>query len=320
VELQTGETEPVSLKKKVKAVPKSVPTIDHFYIAVLIPPEAPTQVSLNHTVRAVPNGYLSVDQRSYILTVRPGETKSVILVEWEMLMQPVVLKPRYEGLKFVKEIKPLAEEDRKACIRAVGNYDYDHLDFERWLSKNGLLKGIVMFGEDLTFARKAYLAVCKEFQYVHTTTSEPGKATQIIALGKGDNVALNTVLITLLRASKIPARLIYKRVVSPKKDEPAVFAQTLFYVEQIGWITADPTPFVRGKNPTWSETNTNIFLAGFGIDDATNVITGIEGLNFSEIPCYGPRLLNLSSPTVMFGYKTLQDSFLLSEIHPAPKQ
>jgi len=112
IENQNGEIETVNFKlviliyffnfirKKIKCSQKNQPGIDHFYISVLLPPETPTQTTLTQTVRAVPPGYLTTDQRAYMLTVRPNETKSVILVEWEMLMRPASLKPKYEGIEY----------------------------------------------------------------------------------------------------------------------------------------------------------------------------------------------------------------------------
>jgi len=182
------------------------------------------------------------------------------------------------------------------------------LDFEKWLSKNGLLKGIVMFGEDLTFARRAYLVIIKELQYI--PSSDVTKASTIITIGKGDGIALNKVFVSILRANKIPARLAFRKNPLVKKDEPSSYACTTFYVDQIGWITADPTPWVRGRNPSWAETKQEEILKSFGLEDTKSIVSGIEGLNFVELPIYGPKHLDMTGPTILFDHKIISSDFL----------
>lgn len=200
------------LRKK-KLAQKSIPTIEHFYVAVLLPPETPSQTTLLHAVRSIPNGYMTIDQKAYIVTQNPTDKKIVLLVECEMLMRTTRLKPKYEGLQFWKELSICPIEERKANIRITPEFDYDSMEFEGWLNKKGLLKNIVIYTDDLNFARKAYLVIARDFTF--WTTCEP-KASQIIATGKADNLGMNKVLVTALRANKIPARLMYRRI--PKKE------------------------------------------------------------------------------------------------------
>jgi hypothetical protein len=92
---------------------KAIPNLEHFYISTVIPPETPSQASLLHTFRSQPNGFTSPDQKGYITSISPRNDQSIVyMIEWEMLMRTTTLKPRYEGMNYLKVLQPISEEDR----------------------------------------------------------------------------------------------------------------------------------------------------------------------------------------------------------------
>jgi len=133
-------------------------------------------------------------------------------------------------------------------------------------------------------------------QYI--PSSDVTKASTIITIGKGDGIALNKVFVSILRANKIPARLAFRKNPLVKKDEPSSYACTTFYVDQIGWITADPTPWVRGRNPSWAETKQEEILKSFGLEDTI----------------YGPKHLDMTGPTILFDHKIISSDWILNEV------
>ena len=50
------------------------------------------------------------------------------------------------------------------------------------------------------------------------------------------------------------------------------------------------------------------------MDDSKSVVTGVDGLNFVELPGLGHRILSLDGPTVLFEHKTLSNNWLLTEV------
>jgi hypothetical protein len=50
------------------------------------------------------------------------------------------------------------------------------------------------------------------------------------------------------------------------------------------------------------------------VDDSKSVVTGVDGLNYIELPSYGHRLLSLDGPTVLFEHKILTNNWLLTEV------
>jgi hypothetical protein len=109
--------------------------------------------------------------------------------------------------------------------------------------------------------------------------------------------------------------LIWRKYPVLKRDEPIITnVQTQFYIDQIGWVNADPTNYTRGKDPNnWSE-KLDYLLQGFGIDDAKSMVSGIEGLNFTDMPCYGPKLLDQTGPTIPFEHKLISSDWILNEV------
>ena len=99
--------------KKRKDLNKQIPNLEHFYISTVIPPETPSQASLLHTFRSQPTGTTTPDQKGYITAIVPRTDQSIVyMIEWEMLMRTTTLKPRYEGINYLKETQPISEEDR----------------------------------------------------------------------------------------------------------------------------------------------------------------------------------------------------------------
>ncbi len=105
-------------------------------------------------------------------------------------MRSAKLRPRYEGESFVKEERPLTYEEKRGYMRPTPDLNFDQLEFEQWCSKHGLLKGVIVQGEqDLPFAKKAYLKVVRELSYI--TSSMDVRVTEIVANHKAD--ALGTL-------------------------------------------------------------------------------------------------------------------------------
>lgn len=107
VELADGELELLSSytkKKKKDRIPmekKNFPTIEHFYIAILIPPTLATQKTDLSTIRSVPNGFISTDGKAYIMTFDGEKKKFQTEIQWEVNLKSSVLKPLYEGEQYL---------------------------------------------------------------------------------------------------------------------------------------------------------------------------------------------------------------------------
>ena len=211
-------------------------------------------------------------------------------------------------------------------MRPTANFNFDNLEFEKWLSNSGLIKGVTTYSEDLSYARRAYLAVVEKFTYGLPTSYTASDLIKELPL-KADNLGLNIVLVTILRANRIPARLIHrKNPPRPTKsnrevvEEEGPVIETQFYVDHIGWLTANPTDYLKGRNPQFNPARPETLIGGFAVDTSKSVVTGADGLNFVDMPVVGHRLISLDGPTLMFDHKILTNNWLVTEVPNKPTQ
>jgi len=244
-------------------------------------------------------------------------------------MRSTCLKPLYEGEEYVKELVKLSPEKKKQTLKQTEELDFTHEYFKDYLTSKSLYTGIFGYKESaVQFAKRVYLQICKDFIYLFPAAQ---KVSDIVLARKGDCGALSKMFVATLRASEIPARLLYGRWASSNNGEKLqwldgsadgeyeqthVMAQ--FYMENCGWIPVDVSRYVANMNPLFDEKKQETYLGGFGKENGT-FITWSEDRSLIEMPSYGPKLINLQDFDILFENKKLMSEWKVKQVDNPPE-
>eukprot|EP01117_Protostelium_nocturnum_P009342 TRINITY_DN3340_c0_g1_i2.p1 TRINITY_DN3340_c0_g1~~TRINITY_DN3340_c0_g1_i2.p1 ORF type:complete len:840 (-),score=265.46 TRINITY_DN3340_c0_g1_i2:21-2540(-) len=246
-----------------------------------IPPELSGQSVFLETLMGEPGREDLPQYGVLVLWPMAGHRQSVFTIEYKIAMRPTNLSPLYEGETFVV-CPPLSQAESAALTAPTRSLDFGGAIFSNWLSQNGLY---FYEGETIiSFAMRAYQHISLNFNYLFPSAD---KLSEIVLKGSGDCGGLNKVFVGIMRANRIPARLLYGRhakSVDPREtvtwgtegnitDSGIPYSQThvqsQFYVENVGWIPVDATFCVQNKNPSWNPELPSSLLFGFGSDRGT---------------------------------------------------
>jgi len=224
------------------------------------PPRLPSQVDVSALLE--PAGRSTVERSSLKravlwarLPVRGDTNKSSIHVNVRYratLMarrlvesQPSDPKPR---------VSPLTPKQRREALAETPLIDFGTEPFPRWLEINKLHRH-----DDegtIDFARRIFLIIKRNFEYEYLDDMDR-RASHVCRTRKSDCGGLCVVFVAVLRANRVPARLLVGRWAKSSKPGRTVndvpyfetHVKAEFFADDVGWIPLDIACAINSK---WS--------------------------------------------------------------------
>jgi transglutaminase-like putative cysteine protease len=304
---------------------KNIPEMGHFFAFGLIPPETPSQCMQVNSIIQRPSGYFLSDRKGYVVNVTNTEKKfATIEAEWDISLRSTTLRPKYQGEVFLRDNMEYPQEELIEATKQTECMDIEDKSFAEWLEKYGLMKGLTGMKEtNVYLACKIYLAITRTMLYRYPCTER--KASEIVKSGYGDSLALNIVMVAALRFNNIPSRLIYGRMATSKVkgqtiswiggdsgiENEQMGVKSQFFMDGVGWITADPTMYLKNTNPKWDSSKEETLLGGFGKDGGDFMIFSVES-GFVELPMFGPTIpTNFQEFSLLFEHKRTDSDWVV---------
>jgi len=149
---------------------------------------------------------------------------------------------------------PLTPREQRNATSQTPLIDTDSPALVRWLDEHQLRRR-----EDegaISFARRTYLFVKQNFSYVYEPEMDRS-ASHVCAAGKSDCAGLSALFAAVLRAGRVPARLLVGRMV---KSDPhwrvpqevrrsGKHVRAEFFVAEVGWVPVDIATAVGDRLP-----------------------------------------------------------------------
>jgi hypothetical protein len=141
-------------------------------------------------------------------------------------------------------VAPLAANVRRAALAEWGLIDFHSKEFQTWLDAQDLRRQ--KDESDLDFARRAFLHIKKHYSYDYQSKMDR-RASFVCSAASADCGGLSVLFVSVLRANKIPARvLVGFWALSAKAgaklngvDYFQTHAKAEFFAEGIVWIPVD---------------------------------------------------------------------------------
>lgn len=177
----------------------------------------------------------------------PRHLHATLTIEGELFSRKMC--PRAAGLSAATDLSPL---DFAHYTRASEHVNYEAKSFQSWLDKNKLRR--LPNERDVTFARRAYSFIRHNFTYEYPG-GEP-HATAISERRTSDCGGLSCVMIAILRANGIPARMLLGRWAfsqgSPDRVTGEAYPQwhvkSEFFAKETGWVPLDMAAAVTDRD------------------------------------------------------------------------
>jgi len=165
----------------------------------------------------------------------PAELKEVkFRVRYELTTSALVLKPG----KGKGKVRSPSRKVLAACLESEGTSAYDQPEFIGWLKKQDLVRE--RRERDLAFAWRVLKAIASGFSYAYPPQSEERLCHQVVADKASDCGGLSSLAVAVLRANKVPARLLVGRWVElDKKGQDQHHVKFEFFAKGIGWVPCD---------------------------------------------------------------------------------
>jgi hypothetical protein len=172
-----------------------------------------------------------------------------LVAEFEGLPERIDVSYDYTAYELIvdwKKIGPVKAFDRKTEEYARYTREEGAMIRPSHPRIQGALKSLKPGSPDaLDYARRAYAWVQENFRWEERS---PSSLDEICSRGAGDCGGLSSVLISLLRAGGVPSRYKTGGFLDPK-DGYKVHVWTEFLLQDLGWISADPSFFSGPENP-----------------------------------------------------------------------
>jgi hypothetical protein len=142
------------------------------------------------------------------------------------------------------KVEPLSKPTRQVALELGGDFDWKSEPVQKWARDHRLHRD--KDESEIDFARRAFLAVKKNFAYEYK--SEMNRhASAVCNAGKSDCGGLSQLLVTILRGNDIPARTLEGRWAQSSKPKELVgelpYYQTHvkaeFFSNGVGWVPVD---------------------------------------------------------------------------------
>jgi hypothetical protein len=181
------------------------------------------------------------------VTDSPKGISPLLMVEGTLYSRR--LCPRTTGVAAVPDLAPA---DFKNYTRASEHANYDNPFFQLWLDLHDLRRR--KYERDITFARRVYSFIRHTFTYEYP--SGDSHAMSVALRQTSDCGGLSCVMVAILRANGIPARMLLGRwAVSetpPDRITGEVYGQwhakAEFFAKGVGWVPLDMAAAVTDRD------------------------------------------------------------------------
>jgi len=141
------------------------------------------------------------------------------------------------------KIRPLSRQEQKWYTATTGVLDYKSAAMRKWIKKAGLIRK--PDENELGFAYRVLVYMKKTFRWVDVKEFDPGhRASKVCQAMRGDCAKLCLVYSSVLRANRIPTRIIGVRWIPSGMGH----IMTEFYTKSIGWIPVDVLVDKKGED------------------------------------------------------------------------
>lgn len=223
-------------------------------IFVAQPPELPGQSKLS--LRTEPAGQPLTESsplhRALLMLRLPGGTANPQQFEVKVKYQATLHARKLTALPAGQQPRAtasLSAAERKLFLAPHGQCDFQVPEFQRWLDKLKLRRGLAE--PDVDFARRVFLAITQGWKYDY----RPGQERQVSklpALQATDCGGMCLLFTAALRANDIPARVLAGRWADSSKPGEnlggAAYHQAHvkaeFHAQGVGWVPVDPASAV----------------------------------------------------------------------------
>jgi transglutaminase-like putative cysteine protease len=223
------------------------------------PPNLPSQKVVK--VKAEPAGELVSEKSALARKVRfvdvkvdnpaPG-AKLALRLDVEATLRKRKLVPLEAG-EVPPKVDALTAVERKYYLSATPQVDHTSKEFRDWLDRKELR---AKDGEQpLDLAARVLTVLRADFTY-HFDPKQDKRASLVCERKTTDCGGLTNLLVGVMRANGVPARLLVGRLAKPRSegstpgetgyDQPHVRAEV--YVAGVGWVPIDPSEASRGKD------------------------------------------------------------------------
>ena len=217
-------------------------------------PELPGQTKVKSTLVAVPPGPTAVALKDRSALGRPllalkvpaktPELKTAInvLVTYEATLRSRVLTELEPDMKAPKVVA-LSAGDRKKALAATAKLDFETPVFKKWLADQKLIREPKE--TDIDFARRTFEAL-RDVKFTLAANMDR-KASSVALAKKSDDSGMAILYVAVLRANKIPARVLFGRLTLSAIKGKNYQWQTSseFYADGVGWVPVDASRAFR---------------------------------------------------------------------------
>jgi transglutaminase-like putative cysteine protease len=271
-----------------------------------VAPELPGQVQVKTTT--VPKGkvvkeasplHRSVVRMQVAAASKEDKTRFKMQVTYE-----ATLRARHLRLLEVGQTSPVVPDltpaDRKNLLASFGDIDHQNGAFRGWLESAGLMRA----GTEppIEFARRAFLYIRANFSY-RFREKQDRRASSVCIDRWSDCGGLSVLLVAVLRANGIPARVLYGRWATSARGRDELDGQPYyqwhvkaeFHAAGVGWVPVDmSSAILHDRSPAglrYFGNDPGDFIA-FHVDPNLEVDTvyfGRESINNLQTPAYWVR-------------------------------
>ncbi len=146
----------------------------------------------------------------------------------------------------LEKVAPLGEEERRLALAKTPTEDFTDPAFLGWLHRNRLVRGANE--TDIDFAERIFLGIKHISAYLYTGPFQVRQASKICGDPRTDCGGFSGLLVSALRANRIPARMLCGRwAKSAVAGEPMMkmHVKSEFWAEGVGWVPCDLSSAVQ---------------------------------------------------------------------------
>jgi transglutaminase-like putative cysteine protease len=222
---------------------------------VAIPPECEAQADVRAAIRTP--GYAGstvsmlresspLQQQVFLVYLPMEKPKRGSQVVVEAIYDFTPMKRQLKEGKPPQLVPPLAPKERAIYLAGTKEYDFKFAGFDKWMRDQKLIRA--KDESDSAFGHRAFESISQSIRYDGKTGIDP--ASRVCADGKGACGGLANVFVAVMRANRIPARVLYGRLLNRSRataDE--IHCSAEFFADGIGWVPVDIPRKLYGQDP-----------------------------------------------------------------------
>lgn len=214
-------------------------------VMVAIPPECDGQSDVRAAIRTLGHTGSTVSmlresgplqQQVFLVYVPIDKPKRGSQVVVQAIYDLTPNRRQLKEGKPTQPVPPLGAKDRAIVLADTKEYDFKADEFEKWARGQKLIRA--KDEGELAFGHRAYEVISQSIRY----DGKPGieSASTICAKGKGACGGFGNVFVAMMRANRVPARVLYGRLLRQSlADADEIHCYAEFYADGIGWVPVD---------------------------------------------------------------------------------